>query len=279
MQAHYTTALEVISSIDSKMKSVKKTSAYAVVMFLMLMPLAANAQPVDYVDSLWNSANAAYADGRWEEALTDWSMIESASLESAALYCNMGDAWFKSGDIAKAVLYYERALKLDPSYSDARYNLALASESVQDRIDPVPEFILKTWTKDLCWILDSDSWAICFIVFLALTLAMLLLFILAPSVGGRRAGFFTGIATLLLSIACLSFALWQKKDYMSADEAIVMRPVTSVKSSPASGSAKDLFILHEGTKVRILDQVGSWNNIQLADGRQGWIPSDEIEII
>ena len=279
MQAHYTTALEVISSIDSKMKSVKKTSAYAVVMFLMLMPLAANAQPVDYVDSLWNSANAAYADGRWEEALADWSMIESASLESAALYCNMGDAWFKSGDIAKAVLYYERALKLDPSYSDARYNLALASESVQDRIDPVPEFILKTWTKDLCWILDSDSWAICFIVFLALTLAMVLLFILAPSVGGRRAGFFTGIATLLLSIACLSFALWQKNDYMSADEAIVMRPVTSVKSSPASGSAKDLFILHEGTKVRILDQVGSWNNIQLADGRQGWIPSDEIEII
>ena len=279
MEAHYKTALEVISSIDPKMKSKKNISSYAVALVLLLSSIGMNAQPRDYVDSLWNSANAAYSEGRWEDALSDWSRIEEASLESAALYCNIGDAWYKSGNIAKAVLYYERALILDPSYSDARYNLALANESVQDRIDPVPEFILKTWAKDLCWILDSDSWAICFIVFLALTLAMLLLFILAPSVSGRRTGFFTGIITLLLCVSSLAFALWQKADYMHADEAIVTRPVTSVKSAPSSGTAKDLFILHEGTKVRILDQVGSWNNIQLADGREGWIQSDEIEII
>jgi hypothetical protein len=127
--------------------------------------------------------------------------------------------------------------------------------------------------------MDSDSWTICFFVLFALSLAMVLLFLLSPSVAGRRTGFFTGIVLLLLTLASLSFAVWQKKDYNKADSAIVMRPVASVKSSPSSESSKDLFILHEGTKVTILDEVGSWNNIELADGRQGWIPSGDIEII
>ena len=127
--------------------------------------------------------------------------------------------------------------------------------------------------------MNSDAWAICFIVLLALTLALVLLFILGATAAGRRTGFFTGIVTLLLAVASLSFSLWQKNDYMSADDAIVMRPVTSVKSSPSSEASTDLFILHEGTKVHILDRVGNWNNIELADGRQGWILSKDIEII
>ena len=114
---------------------------------------------------------------------------------------------------------------------------------------------------------------------MSLTLGLVLLFLLAPTAAGRRTGFFTGIVTLLLAVASLSFSVWQKNDYMSADEAIVMRPVTSVKSSPSAEASKDLFILHEGTKVTILDSVGSWNNIELADGRQGWIPSADIETI
>ena len=112
-----------------------------------------------------------------------------------------------------------------------------------------------------------------------MTLALALLFILGATAAGRRTGFFTGIVALLLAIASLSFSLWQKNDYMSADDAIVMRPVTSVKSSPSAEASTDLFILHEGTKVRILDTVGNWNNIELADGRQGWILSKDIEII
>ena len=200
-------------------------------------------------------------------------------LESAALYCNTGDAFFKDGNLPKSILYYEKALKLDPSYEDARYNLELLNARIQDRIEFVPEFILKVWAKDVCWLMDSDSWAVAFLVFLGLTLAMLLLFLLAPSVAGRRTGFFTGIVMLLLAVASISFSIWQKNDYFKADEAIVMRPVSAVKSSPSSESSQDLFVLHEGTKVRILDQVGPWNNIELSDGRQGWIPSGDIEVI
>ena len=279
MTAHYTSALDVISSIDSDMKTRKNTSkAVLPMLILLLLPFAADASDV-YVDSLWTTANQAYMEGRWADAVADYEMISGMGLESAALYCNTGDAYFKDGNIPMAILYYERALKLDPSYEDARYNLELLNNIIQDRIDPVPDFILKVWAKDICYVMDSDAWAVCFLVLLALTLALALLFILGATAAGRRTGFFTGIVTLLLAIASLSFSLWQKNDYMSADDAIVMRPVTSVKSSPSAEASTDLFILHEGTKVRILDTVGNWNNIELADGRQGWILSKDIEII
>ena len=106
---------------------------------------------------------------------------------------------------------------------------------------------------------------------------MWLMFLLASSTAKRRTGFYSGIVLLLLSLCCLGFSVWQKRDYGKADSAIVMIPVSSVKSSPSGG--KDLFIIHEGTKVKILDSVGSWQNISLADGRQGWIELSSIEII
>ena len=280
MEAHYKAAVEVISSMDSNMKSKKNNVSTGVLaLILLVVPVAASAENDAYVDSLWNSANASYVEGRWADAVSDYEKIADMGLESAALYCNTGDAWFKDGNVPMAILYYERALNIDPSYSDARYNLELLNSAVQDRIDPVPELILKAWARKACWMMDSDSWAVCFLVLLAFSLALMLVFVLAPTAGWRRTGFFTGIAVLLLAVASLAFSIWQKNDYMNAEDAIIMRPVTSVKSSPSSESSTDLFILHEGTKVKVLDTVGKWNNIELADGRQGWIPSDDIEII
>lgn len=281
MAAHYEEALEIISTIDSDMKSKKtatKSAALALVL-LMTSALSAQAEGTVYVDSLWNDANEAYAEGRWSDAVNGYEQISDLGLESAALYCNTGDAFFKDGNIPMAILYYEKAIKLDPSYSDARYNLDLLNQMIQDRIDAVPEFIFKAWLRDICYIMDSDSWAITFLVLLALTLAMGLMFVLAPTVAARRTGFFTGIVTLIFALFALSFSIWQKTDYESSDAAIVMRPVTSVKSSPSSEASMDLFILHEGTKVRVLDSVGTWNNIELADGRQGWIRSSDIAVI
>lgn len=281
MTAHYNSAIETISSIDSNMKTAKPSSkaAYVMIMFMLAVPSVMTAQEDSFVDSLWNSANNAYVEGLWEDAISGYDMIAGLGLESAALYCNTGNAYFKSGNISKAILNYERALKLDPSYEDARYNLELSNNMIQDRIDPVPDFILKVWAKDLCWLMDSDGWAVAFIIMFALMLVMILLFVLSPSVAGRRTGFFTGIVFLLLAIMSLSFSLWQKNDYMKSDKAIVMRPVSSVKSSPSTEAAQDLFVLHEGTKVEVLDQVGSWSNIELADGRQGWIKMTDIETI
>ena len=279
MAAHYETALDVISSIDSNMKSKSTGKAKAVmVALLFLLPMAAFAQS-NYPDSLWNAANEAYAQGNWDAAIRDYQAIADASVESAPLWCNMGSAWYKNGNLGKAVLCYERALKLDPSYEDARYNLELLNSIKLDRIESVPELIISTWTKKLGRTLNSNAWAICFLVFLAIALAMALLFVLGSSVTSRRVGFFTGIVFILFAFASLSFSLWQKNAYMKADTAIVVKPVSSVKSAPSGDSAKDFFVLHEGTKVKIVDTVGGWSNIELSDGRQGWLPSSDIEII
>ena len=281
MTAHYNAAVDVISSIDSNMKSKNNTrkSAALAVLIMIGLPFAADAQVNDYVDSLWNAANQAYTEGRWADAVADYTMISDAGMESAPLYCNTADAWFKDGNVPMAILYYERALKLDPSYEDARFNLELLNSGIQDRIDPVPEFILKTWTRGLCYLADSDTWAVMFLVFLGLTLCLVLVFARGREAAWRRTGFFGGIVALLVAVMCLSFSIWQKNDYMKADEAVVMRPVTSVKSSPSGEVSKDLFILHEGTKVRLMDEVGAWVNIELADGRQGWMPAADLEVI
>ncbi len=280
MRSHYDAALKVISSIDSGLKTGGKSLRKVVTVVTLLLSLGAsmNIQAKD-LDSLWTAGVQAYTDGKFSDASAAWTSIEESGQKSAKLYYNLGNAWFKQGNYPKAILNYERALRLDPSYSDARYNLEFTSNFVQDKIEPVPEFILKSVARKVCYVMGSNAWAVIFLVLLAAALVMGLLFLLGSSVGKRRAGFYCGIVLLLLSAGALSFSIWQKSDSVKTDTAIVMSPVSSVKSSPSSGSSKDLFVIHEGTKVTILDEVGSWKNIALADGRQGWITSNELEVI
>ena len=280
MRSHYDAALKVISSIDSGLKTGGKSlrKVATVVTLLLSLGSSMNIQAKD-LDSLWTAGVQAYTDGKFADASTAWTSIEESGQKSAKLYYNLGNAWFKQGNYPKAILNYERALRLDPSYSDARYNLEFTGNFVQDKIEPVPEFILKSVARKVCYVMSSNVWAVIFLVLLAAALMMGLLFLLGSSVGKRRAGFYCGIVLLLLSAGALSFSAWQKSDSMKTDTAIVMSPVSSVKSSPSSGSSKDLFVIHEGTKVTILDEVGSWKNISLADGRQGWLPAADLEVI
>ena len=279
MNAHYEQAVSVITAIDSSMKKgVSAAPAATLLAFLLLLPLGAGAAE-SYPDSLWKAGVEAYSAGQWEQAARDWSDIAAAGLGSKELYYNLGNAHFKAGEIAPAILNYERALRLDPSDPDVRYNLDFARSQTQDRIDEVPEFILKTWTRKMSYLLSSDAWAVLSLFLLALTLGLILLFLLGPTANARRTGFFTGIAALLLTLMCWGFARSQKAAAERHDTAIVMRPVSSVTSSPSSDAAKSLFILHEGTKVKVLDEVSGFTDIELSDGRRGWIPSGDIERI
>ncbi|MBR3074713.1 MAG: BatD family protein [Bacteroidales bacterium] len=276
MNAHFEGAVNAISDIDSAMRKKSKNGAGAAIAAILLLLLPFGAFASAPADSLWTAGTAAYADGRWEEAGQAWSAIAGQGLESAELYYNIGNACFKQGDIAHAILWYERSLKVDPSYTDARFNLEFARSQVQDRIEEVPEFFVEAWGRKACWLLPSNVWAVLCILFFALTLAMLLLFLLGRG-GTRKAGFFAGIITLLLCLLCLDFAFWQRTDARKRDSAIVTEAVTEVKSSPGSGVS--LFVLHEGTKVKLLETVGDWENIELADGRQGWLPVRVISVI
>ena len=282
MNMHYEKAVSVISAIDEHMRRNRKGPGGAAALLALLLLLPAHfvsAQQADYPDSLWRAGVAAYSNGDWAAAANAWSAIRALGVESPELYYNLGNACFKQDDLAHAILNYERALKLDPSYSDARFNLEFAQGFVQDKIEAVPEFIVEVWGRKLCWLLPSDTWAVLFLIFLAATLGCVLLFLLGGRTGIRKTGFIAGIAALVLSLLCLDFAFWQRTDYRKADSAIVTRPVTTVQSAPGRDSAKDLFVLHEGTKVKLLDAVGSWRSIELADGRQGWMEEADLEVI
>ena len=280
MNAHYESAVNIISAIDDSMKRKKPATgaAAAVAVLLLLVPsFGSRAADKAVSDSLWNAGSEAYAAGQWDAAVQSWSAIRESGLESPELYYNLGNAYYKNGDISHAILNYERALKLDPSYSDAQFNLGFARESVQDKIEEIPELFIKTFGRKICYLMSSDGWSLLFLVLLAATLAMALLFLLGRTPASRKAGFFVGIALLICAALALRFAFWQRAEYKAEDSAIVTKAVCSVKSSPGSDSATNLFVLHEGTKVRILDSVGEWDNVELADGRQGWLQASDIE--
>ena len=271
MNAHYEGAVAVISDIDSSMRKSHKTGAALALLLLFALPLHAQD-----ADSLWTKGVNAYSDGRWSEASAAWQAIVQSGQESAALYYNLGNAAFKQNDLSHAIIWYERALKVNPSHKDARFNLEFARSRVQDRIEEVPEFFLKTWGRKACWALSGTAWAVLFLVLLAGALAMLLLFLLGGG-GRRKFGFFGGIILILCALLSLRFALWQRSDALTHDEAVVVNAVTEVKSSPGSGVS--LFVLHEGTKVKVLEEIGGWDNIELSDGRQGWLQNDSVERI
>ncbi len=279
MNAHYEQAVSVITAIDASMKK-GVSAAPAALLLALLLALPTGVQAAgSYPDSLWKAGVEAYSAGNWTQAQEDWNGVADTGLRSKELYYNLGNAYFKAGENARAILSYERALRLDPSDPDIRYNLDFARSLTQDRIDEVPEFILKTWTRKVGYLLSSNAWAVLSLFLLAAALALILLFLLGPTAGARRWGFFTGLVALLLALCAWGFARSQMADAGRHDEAIVLRPVTSVTSSPSADAAKSLFILHEGTKVRVLDRVSGFTSIELADGRRGWIASADIEII
>jgi len=281
MSGHYDEAVEVISAMDSTMKKTGvagKSVAVAIALMLSLQSVGSAAEN-QWADSLWNVGVEAYSAGRWQDAVDAWDKVLGAGIENAVLYYNAGNAHYKAEDYPQAILCYEKALKIDPSYSDARYNLEMAVSQTQDKIEAVPEFILATWYRKVSYLLGSNVWAVLSLVLLAAALALALVFAWGASSGRRKAGFFGGIAVILLAVLCFAFSRTQYADYQRADSAIVTAPVASVTSSPSEESAKDLFVLHGGTKVSILDNVGDWTEIKLADGREGWLPSSTISVI
>lgn len=246
---------------------------------LLLSALAAVAGRAQDVDSLWSSAVEEYTDGNYQAALDGFSAIEQAGYVSPDLYYNMGNCCYKLGHrLGQSILYYEKALKLDPSYEDAAVNLEIARESTLDRIDSVPEFILITWFREFRDTLSSDAWAgIALALFLAVAV-LVLAFRFGRSAALRKTAFALAVAALLFTVMSAVFAFSLYSAVEDSGQAIVTVPVSSVKSSPGS-TDQSLFILHEGTKVSVVDRLGDWYRIELSDGRQGWMEGKDVEII
>jgi tetratricopeptide (TPR) repeat protein len=226
----------------------------------------------------WIKANEAYSMGEWKRALSLYESIAKGGAVSAHLYYNMGNACYKMGDKGKAALYYEKALKLDPSDADAYNNLQIVQLRTLDKIEAIPEFILSEWVKDLRDTIHSNGWTWIGLSALFLTALLLLLYRFSQRTGIRKISFITACVTMFIVVVTFSFAASLKVRAMSSDTAIVLSHVSNIKSSP-NVAGNNLFILHEGTKVTILEDIGPWKKIELADGRQGWIETNTIGII
>lgn len=229
-------------------------------------------------NSIWNSANDAYAKGDFLEAIELYSKLLKTDKESAKLYYNLGNAYFKSDSLGRAILNYNRALKLSPSDEDIIYNLEIANARTINRIDAVPEFFMVTWSRNLVSLLSSDGWALCSLILLALALGGATLYLLSSSVGGRKGGFTLGVVAFVLFCFAVSFSTKVKRQKLQSTDAIVMSSAASVKSSP-DNSGKDLFVLNEGVKVVISERLNGWCNISIASGNKGWINQKYIEVI
>lgn len=236
------------------------------------------AQDNTMCDSLWNAANTHYANAEYQEALNLYLQIEGTGMESATLYYNMGNTYFKMSYVPHAILYYEKALTLDPGNKDISYNLNIAQQECIDKIEPVPVFFLAQWVKDFRQGVSSNVWAWISLGLVTLAFVLLLAFYFAKGIGWRKAAFVLSMIIFLSAVIAGAFAWKNRSDVMRQDTAIVFSAVSSVKSSP-DAQGKDLLVVHEGTKVVVLEQVGEWVRIELMDGRQGWILLSEIVFV
>lgn len=199
--------------------------------------------------------------------------------EAAEVYYNLGNSYYKADDIARAILNYERALLMQPGNADIRANLEIARAKTIDKVVPIPEVFFVSWTKSLINCLSVDAWAKVGVVSFFLLLASLYFFFFSRQIVWKKAGFIAGVVFLVLVVLANVFAYQQKNELQNRNNAIVLTPSVTVRSTP-SDSGTSLFILHEGRKVEIKDNsMREWKEIRLEDGKVGWVPAAAIEVI
>ena len=229
-------------------------------------------------EALWAAANAAYNAGEWDKALENYMIIADKELESAPLYYNMANAYFKNGEVARAILYYNRALRLAPSDEDIRHNLEYAEQSTRDIIEEIPEFFLTKWLRAVRNTMSGNAWTVLSLVVLIVALAAMLMYLLAQPLRARKVGFYTMAICGVMFAATTAFGISSRNEMVKGKGAVIMSSSVSIKSSP-DRAATELFVLHEGTTVSVGEQIEGWVEIRIADGRKGWIETSRIERI
>jgi len=223
-------------------------------------------------------AESAYTQENYTQAIELYEGILKIYGDSHEIFYNLGNAYFKAGKIAPAILNYERALLMNPGDKDIRFNLEIAKLKKVDRIDPLGEFFVVQWFRTVQNLLDVDTWASIGIACFILLIGCLFLFFFSKWMRLRKTGFYLGIILLCIVICSNIFSLNQQKATVDRKGAIIFAPTVTIKSSP-DASGTDLVVLHEGTKVFIKNALGEWYEIELEDGNVGWISQKDLERI
>ncbi|MHC1708013.1 MAG: tetratricopeptide repeat protein [Bacteroidales bacterium] len=227
---------------------------------------------------LFQQASDLYANKKYEAAVKMYEKILQEGFESPSLYFNLGNAYYKQNNIPNSIWYYEKAKKLAPGDEDINFNLRLANTKIVDKIESVPELFIYRWWKNIRGWYAPDGWARISIVLLTIFFLFTAMYLLMKKIIIRKVSFWIACLLLLSTSLTFTFAYQTWKYRNNQKEAIIFSPAVNIKSSPDDNSV-DIFVLHEGTKVVITDNLGDWYKILIANGSVGWLKADAMKII
>jgi len=243
------------------------------ILMLVIMANVVNAASVTLA-----SANKLYTQKQYREAAEMYETIIKKEGAAPELYYNLGNAYIKSNELAKAILNYERALRIAPGYDDAKFNLAFANQKVIDNVEMTDSFFLKKWLNSLMKTLTSNGWFYTSVTLFIIALIAFLVFVFGSSRLMRKSFFYVGVISMLISVGSIIFSAIRKTQMENHREAIIMSGVVVIKSAPDK-SGTDLYQLHEGTKITIIETLGNWYEVRLGNGNVGWVEDNTVERI
>ena len=271
-----TAIMDIENAINEARKNQKKHPAGYSFVWLLLAMICFGGTSAKAVTK--NNADTEYQKGNYQQAIRDYEEILKNG-ESAEIYFNLGNAYYRTDNITKAVLNSERARLLSPGDDDINFNLQFARSKTIDKITPESEMFFVTWYKSLVNFTSVDNWAKTGILCIVMALLLVLLYLFGPQLMLRKIGFFGGLAFFVIFLLSNLFAFQQKQALDNRTGAIIISPSVNIKKTPAKNSA-DQFVLHEGTRVDIIDKgMTDWRCIRVGDGREGWIETKAIEEI
>lgn len=241
-----------------------------IICLLLLAVLPLFALGDDKLNTAFAKGNSQYARAQYKEAIQTYQIILNDGYQSAAVYFNLGNAYYKTGDITSAILYYEKAHKLNPGDDDINFNIQLANSKTTDKIDEVPDFFGANWWNAFILFCSAGTLAVFSILFFLAGFGAIVVYLFTQSVSIKKSSFFAGIALVFLGLLTILMAGSQTHYFASHHEAIVFNNAVTVKSEPGQ-NAKNLFVIHDGTKVGILESHDGWMRIKLSNGNEGWM--------
>jgi tetratricopeptide (TPR) repeat protein len=246
--------------------------------FFLFFILISSALKAADTENIFVSANDLYSKGKYEEAVKLYENILKEGKESSSLYYNLGNAYFKTSHIGLAILNYERAKKLDPDDEDISANLKLANQKVEDKIEAAPSLFLEQLQSGITDQLNEKQWSLIMILLIIGGLLFFAVYVWSSGKALKQTGFFAGSA--LLIAACVTFFIAKSKynHTVQSDSGVIISAAVTVTGSPTEKSTR-LFLLHEGTKVKIMDESDDWTEIKIPNGNVGWVKTTDLQKI
>ncbi len=230
------------------------------------------------IDSIYTKGIELYSSGDFENAAMEWEKLADSGYNSAELFYNLGNAYFKLGNIPASILYYEKTLLGKPFDEDTRYNLEIARTYLVDNFESIPDLFFVRWFQMSSLAMNSAEWAMISLLTFIFCLCLFLIYLFSYKYRYKKLSFLLSVLAIFISLCSFVLSIENRNLTEKNKKAIVFSPVVTGKSSP-DDSGNDLFVIHEGSKVRIEEEVGGWYEVRLSDGNIGWIPAQTVRKI